>query len=221
MYLYKRIGDAFKFLAKNPWMFAVYLPLALLSFIGISLDSTYSIIWAIIYTLLLFVISSFVFTIAILETYYHEHRREPNFEHTIKTASSKFLTLLIAEVLLVIVVSIFSMIADYFAQIFTSNLGQAFTIVFFLAFLGVIIKVALFASSSVLKGTLGFIDSWKIVNGKRFLELGIFLILYAVLSYGISALNLVFAHLGDFMTSLILGPIVMIVLTMLYLDYTR
>ena len=221
MYLYKRLGDTIRFLWKNPLLFAAYLPLALLSFINVSFDSTLSVVFAVLYMALLFILSSWVFSFLVVETYYHTHHKHSDFKHSFRTASSKFLTILAAEVLLIFMVSIFSTLMDYFAVAFTSNLGQAFTIVFFLAFLSLIVKVSLFIPSAVLRGKLGFVESWKLIGIKEFFEVLIFLVLYSVISYLISYLNPLVAHLGDFVNSIVLGPAIIIVLTLLYLDYLR
>jgi len=220
MQFYKRIGDSLNFLYKNPLVFALYLPIALLGLIQPAYDSTLIAVRTVLVMLILLLLSTFVFAFSIMGAYYYENKRTFNFNSLSKLALQKFTSLLIVEAILIIAVSVFSATMDSFSAVFTSDIGQAFTIVFFLAFFCLLIKFSLSVPSTVLKGKIGFKESWKLVGWKEFLDLALFVIVYSLVSYGLSLLPLA-SGVTTFLGSMILSPIVIVTLTMLYLDYLK
>jgi len=220
MQFYKRLGDALKFIYHNPYVLALYLPLALLALIPSDYTSSMLATRTVLVMLLVLLVSTFVFAFSILSVYYYEHKRYFDFKSLSKLSLQRFMDLFIVQITLFLGISIFSTILDGFSILFTANIGQAFTIVFSLAFLCILIKLILAVPSSVIKEGRGFKESWNIVGSKEFLEIALLVIIYSLLSYWLSLLPFT-SSLISFLNVLILSPILVVTLTFLYLDYSK
>jgi len=219
MQLWKRGGEAFNFAFTNPIIFLVYLPITLLGLLSVYVDfnSTLNSILAVLYILVMLALTSFVFTFLILKAAYRYNKKEASFRQIVDFSASKFLSLLLAEFILIVGIILISSIINFVAILWTSNLGIAVSIVLAVFFISLLLKFLLFAPSCVLKGDMGFGESWNIVGWKEFFELAIFIALYAFLSFGLSYLP----YAGYLIDSLILGPVLMVIVTFLYLDYLK
>lgn len=219
MHIQKRVVDASKFLFSNPVVFLVYLPLTILTFIAPTfyLDTSLGALLSLLYILLFFLLSSYVFTFIILKAEYFEDKKEISLRHNFSMASKKFLPLLFAEIILVLLIAIGSVALNLLSMVWTSNLGIAASIILSILFISLLIKLLLFAPSAVFKGKLGFRESWSIVGWSEFFELALLLLAYALISFGLSYVP----YVGNMISSLVLGPFILVVLTMLYFDYAR
>jgi len=215
----KRVIDSFNFLFSNPIIFLVYLPITLLGLISVYVDfnTTGSTLLTILYMVAMLVFTSFIFTFLILKTAYHDSKKKITFKQNVDLAAKKFKELLLAELIIVIIIILFTSIMNILSLIWTSNFTIALLIVMATVFFFSLIKIFLFMPSAVLKGNLGFRESWKITKTKRFIELAVMLIGYIIIS---SLLSMI-PYVGYLIDSLVFGPMIVILLTLLYLDYLK
>jgi len=219
MRLGKRVVDAFKFLFTNPLIFLVYLPITLLGLLSVYVDFTTTLnsVLAVLYMAVMLSLTSFVFAFIILKTAYYESNKKVTFKQNFSVSKGKFLPLLLAEFIMILAVIIISTLINFVSLIWTTNLGIAVSIVLAILFIALLVKLLLFAPSSVLKGGLGFGESWKLEKLKRFFELLLLVVAYSLISFGLSYVP----YAGYLIDSLVFGPVLMIIITMLYLDYLK
>lgn len=215
----KRVKDSLEFLFKNPLIFLVYFPITLLGLLSVyvSFETSGKTLLAILYMALMILFTSFIFTFLIFKTAYHEMKKNISFKQTIDLSIKKFKYLLLPEVIVIFAAILFSSIMNILSLIWTSNFSIAFLIVIALLFVSLMIKLLLFMPSCLLKGKLGFKESWKITTLPRFFELAVLLVGYVLASSLLSYIP----YLGYLLDSLILGPVMIVLLTLLYLDYLK
>ncbi|MBU2522670.1 MAG: hypothetical protein KKE23_00055 [Nanoarchaeota archaeon] len=215
----KRVIDSFRFLFSNPLIFLIYLPITLLGLLSVyvSFETTSSTLIAIFYMALMLVFTSFIFTFLILKTAYYEMKKKISFKQNVDLSMKKFRLLLLAELIMIFAIIVFSSIINIFSLVWTSNFSIALLIVIAILFIMTLIKLFLFMPSCILRGGLGFKESWKIIKPARFLELAVLLAGYFV----ISSLLSIIPYIGYLIESLILGPTIIILLTMIYWDYLK
>lgn len=215
----KRVVDSFRFLFSNPLIFLIYLPITLLGLLSVYVDfsTTNNTLLAILYMVFMLAFTSSIFTFLILKTAYSDMKKHITFKQNVDLAMNKFKGLLLAELIMVIAIILFSSIMNILSLIWTSNFTIALLIVIATVFFFALIKLFLFVPSAVLKGNLGFKESWKITKTKRFIELAVALVGYLIIS---SLLSMI-PYIGYLIDSLVFGPVIIILLTLLYLDYLK
>jgi len=222
MQIHKRMIGAFSFLVKNPLIFVVFIPLALLPIFTslIPFDSSTTlmfVVYLILYLAVLLIISSFIFSFTVFKVAYDENNKPISFKQAFSLSRKKFPFLMISEALALLGILAGSTLLNYLGILWTSALGMVVSILLSLALIFLLVKILLFIPSCVIKGGLGFKESWETVKLQAFLDLAVLLIVYALLSNLISMIP----YAGIFIGPLILGPLVLVLLTMLYMDYLK
>ena len=215
----KRVTESLRFLFKNPVIFLLYLPITLLSLLTyyVSFNTVVSGLFSTLFIILMLVLTSFIFTFIIFKTAYYGMKKTVSFRQNVDLSIKKFKPLLILEAVLVVGMMAFSFIVNLLLLLQTSNFSIALFIVVAVLFFGLLIKIMLALPSCVLQGTLGLRESWKITTLPRFFELLILLAGYLLISYLLSFIP----YVGYLAESLILQPMMIIVLTLVYLDYLK